>query len=99
MALWCAVWDCRWEQEVVVLERCVLAQQASTYELSGEYVLPPGIALPSTLLPEPGVGGTTEPAPQEDDIEGRWRLQVIMAAAQRLSALSLASRSQYQYLL
>lgn len=65
-----------------MLERCVLAQQASTYELSGEYVLPPGMTLPSTLLPEPGVGGMAPPTPLEDNIEGRWRLQVNMAAAQ-----------------
>jgi hypothetical protein len=40
---------CRWERDIVLLERAVLTQPSSRYELAAEYVLPPGVALPRSI--------------------------------------------------
>lgn len=39
----------RWERDVILLERAVLTQPNSKYELAAEYILPPGVVLPGSI--------------------------------------------------
>lgn len=40
---------CRWERDVVLLERAVLTQPNSRYELAAEYILPPAFTPPGSI--------------------------------------------------
>lgn len=73
----------RWEKDVVHLEKMILQQQRSRYEVEGEYTLPPNLALPfpeitqraSVMDDKPrGISKSTGAGgPQHT---GRWRIQV-----------------------
>ena len=62
----------RWERDVFRLEKFVLQQQHSRYEMQGEYVLPSSFQLPSSAvdLMNP-VDGNESPGSS-----GRWRLRL-----------------------
>ena len=81
------------------LERAVLQQSHSRYEVQGEYTIPPTATLPRTAASlalaapaTPGAGGAGGAAPAEqpspakadwDAANGRWRLQVLQLTLQR----------------
>ncbi|KAL6785562.1 hypothetical protein ACKKBF_B00775 [Auxenochlorella protothecoides x Auxenochlorella symbiontica] len=90
----------RWERDIVQLERACLAQAASRYEVQGEYILPPGAALPrcagDLLARRGGQGGTgagagagASPAPR-GLAGGKWRVQVNVPAADMQEILPAA---------
>jgi hypothetical protein len=59
----------------VLLERAALTQAGSRYELSAEYVLPPGLEIPGSFAPTPppppaAVASTTAPPGARDGIAG-----------------------------
>ncbi len=60
----------RWERDIIRLERAVLAQRRSRYEVQGEYVLPPNAPRPASAAEMMAAGEGEEPP------EGRWRVQV-----------------------
>ena len=62
----------RWEKDVFRLEKFVLQQNQSRYELQGEYVLPSSVKLPSS------VSDLLNSRKLDESIEnnGRWRLRV-----------------------
>lgn len=55
---------CRWERDIVLLERAVLTQPNSRYELAAEYVLPPGVALPRSIA-EAQAAASAAAAPEQ----------------------------------
>lgn len=62
----------RWEKDVFRLEKFVLQQQSSRYEVQGEYVLPSSFKLPSSAGDLIGpVDGSDTPGNS-----GRWRLRL-----------------------
>jgi len=81
-----------WERDVLRLERAVLQQSNSRYEVQGEYTIPPtatiprtaaslALAAPATASAASGLGlaAPTQPSPAETDwniASGRWRVQV-----------------------
>ncbi|KAF6250262.1 hypothetical protein COO60DRAFT_1706191, partial [Scenedesmus sp. NREL 46B-D3] len=54
----------RWERDIVLLERAVLTQPNSRYELAAEYVLPPGVALPRSIA-EAQAAASAAAAPEQ----------------------------------
>lgn len=77
----------RWERDVLRLERVVLEQRHSRYEVQGDYAIPAGAPLPRTaasLALPPTIGGSaagsvaaSQPLENEfDPSSGRWRIQV-----------------------
>ncbi|CAL8466123.1 g5659 [Coccomyxa elongata] len=102
----------RWERDVVRLERAVLQQANSRYEVQGEYVIPSSATIPRSAADMALVQGsaaaqdpnTTSLAPFETG-GGRWRLQVsvptanmeeILPAARLLSRATALSPSDYE---
>lgn len=73
----------RWEKDVVRLEKMILQQQRSRYEVEGEYSVPAHLALPK-LIPDlahgaPAVGSKPrimDDTPNGQQPIGRWRIQV-----------------------
>jgi hypothetical protein len=57
---------CRWERDIVLLERAVLTQPNSRYELAAEYVLPPGVALPRSIAEAQAAASAATAAEQTD---------------------------------
>ena len=62
----------RWEKDVFRLEKFVLQQNQSRYELQGEYVLPSSVKLPSSVSELLNSGNLDESI----ENNGRWRLRV-----------------------
>ena len=60
----------RWEKDVFRLEKFVLQQQQSRYEVQGEYVLPSSFKLPSSAADLMSPDGNDAPG------NGRWRLRL-----------------------
>eukprot|EP00775_Hariotina_reticulata_P008364 gene8364-8548_t len=64
--------NARWERDVVSLERVLLSQPNSKYELSGEYILPPGFELPRSITqaqhPSMAVAGATDQDHQQQQL-------------------------------
>lgn len=62
----------RWEKDVFRLEKFVLQQKESRYEVQGEYVLPSSFKLPSSTA------DLFNPGDLDDSLEknGRWRIRV-----------------------
>lgn len=62
----------RWEKDVFRLEKFVLQQSQSRYEVQGEYVLPSSFRLPASTA------DLFNPVEIEDSLEknGRWRIRV-----------------------
>nr|AXF41549.1 carbonic anhydrase CAH0010 [Chlorella sp. ArM0029B] len=99
----------RWERDVVRLERLVLQQQRSRYEVQGEYTLPPNTPLPSSaadlaLQPAGPGGGAPGGASSAVPAGGRWRvavsvpvaeLQEIVPAARLLQSAASLSPAEY----
>ncbi|KAK9840821.1 hypothetical protein WJX81_007219 [Elliptochloris bilobata] len=101
----------RWERDVVRLERAVLEQAASRYEVQGEYVIPPNATIPlsaADMALVSGVAGGTTAAQRpafEQSGSGRWRLQVnvpgadlgeILPAARLLSRATALTPTDYE---
>ncbi|KAK9804274.1 hypothetical protein WJX72_004315 [[Myrmecia] bisecta] len=97
----------RWEQDIVRLEKSILQQRNSRYEVAGEYVIPANTLLPRTaasmaLRPPAGaqVPGSPPLAPALPaallEPKGRWRIQVAVPFADMeeiLPAARLLSRA------
>ena len=84
----------RWERDVVRLERVVLAQARSRYEVQGEYNVPPNMRIPASaadLLANAGArrqqrlpgqaGGSGGSGSLATAAGGRWRVAVSVPAA------------------
>ena len=78
----------RWERDVLRLERVVLQQAHSRYEVQGEYTIPPTADIPrsaaSLALATPSTGSAgpidmTHSKAGEAPLAamGRWRVQVV----------------------
>jgi len=86
----------RWERDVIRLEKLVLQQRRSKYEVQGEYVVPPSIPLPTSAADlarrqaeqrkaaADGTAGRSLPVP------GRWRLRVDVPTADMQEILPAA---------
>jgi hypothetical protein len=90
----------RWEQDVVRLERLVLQQQRSRYEVQGEYGLPPNLPLPKSAADLATAAGDSATA-----ATGRWRVQVsvpwaelqeIVPVARLLQSATSLSPAEYE---
>lgn len=53
---------CRWERDVVLLERAVLTQPNSRYELAAEYILPPAFTPPASIAQAQQAAAAAAPA-------------------------------------
>lgn len=63
----------RWDKDVFRLEKLVLQQKQSRYEVQGEYVLPPNFSMPMStgdILKNGPID------PKLDDASGRWRIRI-----------------------
>lgn len=90
----------RWERDVVRLEKLVLQQRRSKYEVQGEYVVPPSVGLPTSAADlarrqaeqriaaqgRDGPAGSASALP----VAGRWRLRVDVPAADMQEILPAA---------
>lgn len=99
----------RWERDVVRLEKLVLQQQRSRYEVQGEYTLPPNTPLPSSaadlaLQPAATSSGAPGSATSAVPAGGRWRvavsvpvaeLQEIVPAARLLQSAASLTPAEY----
>ena len=89
----------RWERDVVRLEKIVLQQRRSKYEVQGEYVVPPSVGLPTSAADlarkqaeqrkaqARGEAGSTAAALPA---AGRWRLRVDVPTADMQEILPAA---------
>ena len=80
----------RWERDVLRLEKLVLQQRRSKYEVQGEYVVPPTTSLPTSAadLARRNVSNI-EDTPALP-VPGRWRLRVDVPAADMQEILPAA---------
>ncbi|KAL3160063.1 hypothetical protein ABBQ38_009778 [Trebouxia sp. C0009 RCD-2024] len=96
----------RWERDVIRLEKAVLQQRSSRYEVQGEYVIPPDTRIPdsaASMAPMDLMGARSGNPPNAkapklafDQATGRWRLQVAVPQADMeeiLPAARLLSRA------
>ena len=88
----------RWERDVVRLEKLVLQQRRSKYEVQGEYVVPPSVPLPTSAADlarrqaeqaeqRKRSGGANTPSLP---VAGRWRLRVDVPTADMQEILPAA---------
>jgi len=95
----------RWERDVVRLEKMILQQKGSRYEVQGEYTLPTNISsktegeMSPTWIPEDVLMATSQP------YIGRWRVQInvpnadiqeILPAARLLSRAANVHERDYE---
>jgi hypothetical protein len=87
----------RWERDVVRLEKLVLQQRRSKYEVQGEYVVPPSVPLPTSAADlarrqadqrKAAADGTA--ALGSLPVPGRWRLRVDVPTADMQEILPAA---------
>ncbi|KAL0047976.1 hypothetical protein WJX82_004829 [Trebouxia sp. C0006] len=94
----------RWERDVIRLEKAVLQQRSSRYEVQGEYVIPPDTHIPdsaASMAPMELMGSRSgaplkPPKSAFGQATGRWRLQVAVPQADMeeiLPAARLLSRA------
>ncbi|KAL4547159.1 hypothetical protein Ndes2526B_g07937 [Nannochloris sp. 'desiccata'] len=86
----------RWERDVVRLEKLVLQQRRSKYEVQGEYVVPPSIPLPTSAADlarrqaEQRKAAADGTAVNSLPVPGRWRLRVDVPTADMQEILPAA---------
>ena len=86
----------RWERDVVRLEKLVLQQRRSKYEVQGEYVVPPSVPLPTSAADlarrqaEQRKAAADGTAASSLPVPGRWRLRVDVPTADMQEILPAA---------
>lgn len=77
----------RWERDVIRLEKAVLQQRQSRYEVQGDYTLPASVKLPANAAELVGSGDGAASG-------GRWRIQVGVPGAEVQDVLPAARMLQ-----
>lgn len=77
----------RWERDVIRLEKMVLQQRQSRYEIQGEYVVPPTTKLPRSAA---DLASRRQQDNQNLQATGRWRLRMDVPSADMQEILPAA---------
>jgi hypothetical protein len=78
----------RWERDVVRLEKLILQQKNSRYEVQGEYVIPPTVAMPTSTSDL--ARQRRQDAGLDQSSTGRWRMRVDVPSADMQEILPAA---------